>query len=318
MAPELIILIVAAVAIVGLVGLSITIRDAPVNRASVRTEAPETLEAPKRGALDGALDVIDRSIGMYLLRRLTGRPKTTKPPTSDEPAVALSADEVAYRIGVTGTQNPAPHEPSVPQSPLVGGPPAAAVPGLGRLSPGLTRTATPRTPGAPRERLVRDSGVALLALVVVGLVAVLFWPHGPTGEPQGSVFVVDRAVVTPSPTGEVDAATAENSGEPETPGESAEPTQPVTPGSTSAIAPPAAKATPRVTLRPGQTPTPTPRATPKPTPTPTATPSSTPDITPTPTPTPEPTPTLTPTPEPTPTPTPEPTPTPTPEPTPSP
>ena len=306
MAPELIILIVAAGVVVALVGLSITVRNTPADRTSVPREAPETLEPPKPGAVDGALDVVDRSIGMYLLRRLTGRPTTSKPPPPDEPAVALSADEVAYRIGVAGTPQPATHV-AAPKSPLVGGPTATAVTAAARPTAGLARPTTPGAPVAPRERLVRDSGVALLALVVVGLVAVLFWPHDPTGEPRGSVFVVNREVVTPSPTGEVEAATAENSGEPETPIASAEPTGPLTPGSTPGTHP-TAKPTPRVTLRPGQTPTPTPRTTPTPTSNPTTTPSSTPDVTPTPTPdvTPPPTP------EPTPTPTPEPTPTPTP------
>jgi hypothetical protein len=308
MAPEVIILIVVAGVVIGLVGLSITRRRAPVNTAPIPNEAPATVEPPQPGAVDGALDVVDRSIGMYVLRRLTGRPTSGKPPTSDEPAVALSADEVAYRIGVAGTGHPVTHAPSQPTSPLVGGPPIAVVPGGSRRAAGPARPTTQGAPVAPRERLVRDSGVALLALVAVGLIAVLFWPHGPTGEPEGSFNVVDRAVVTPSPTGEVDAATAENSAEPGTPGVSAGPAQPTTPGSTS----PAAKPTPRITPRPGQTPPPTPQATLRTIPTPTPSPSSTPDATPTPeppTPTPEP---PTPTPEP-PTPTPEP-PTPTPEP----
>jgi hypothetical protein len=306
MAPELIVLIVAAVAVVGLVGLSITRRRAPADGAEVLDEAPDTLEGPKPGAVDGALDVVDRSIGMYVLRRLTGRSTSPKPPPSDEPAVVLSAEEVAYRIGVAGRQHPASTEPSVPKSPLVGGPPAATVAGLGPLAAASAGPGTPRPPGAPRERLVRDSGVALLVLAVVGAVAVLFWPHGPTGQPQGSFFVVNRAVVTPSPTGEVEAATAENSVEPGTPTVSSEPSQPVTADSTPGVGSQAVKPTPRITLRPGQTPAPTPRPTPKvitgPTPTPTATATSTP----TPTPTPEPTETPTPTPTETPTPTPTP------------
>ena len=56
---------------------------------------------------------------------------------------------------------------------------------------------------------MRDSGIALLALATIGLVAVVLWPHGPTGEPEQSIFGVNRTVVTPGPTGEVDAATAE-------------------------------------------------------------------------------------------------------------
>ena len=75
-----------------------------------------------------------------------------------------------------------------------------------------TRTPPPGA-AAPRDRLVRDSGIALLALATIGLVAVVLWPHGPTGEPEQSIFGVNRTVVTPGPTGEVDAATAEPTAE---------------------------------------------------------------------------------------------------------
>ena len=85
---------------------------------------------------------------------------------------------------------------------------------------------------------MRDSGVALLALATIGLVAVVLWPHGPTGEPEQSVFGVNRTVVTPGPTGEVDAATAEPtadaSGEPGTAVPTSDATSPVVPRATAA------------------------------------------------------------------------------------
>ena len=249
------------------------------------------------GPVEGALDVVDRSIGMYLLRRLTGR-QTSKPSHSDQPAVILTAEQVAYRIGAAA------------QPPVA---PRTGAPNLDRLTPGGATTVTPRAAGAPRERLVRDSGIALLALVVVGLAVVALAPHGPTGEPTGSVFVVNRAVVTPGPTDEVEAATPRPTGEvavetdvpASTPGLTVgvTPAPNATPAHGTTATP---RPTPRVTLRPGQTPTPTPR--------PTATPTSNPTATPTPTPTPTETPTETPTPTPTETPTPTPTETPTPSP----
>ena len=88
-------------------------------------------------------------------------------------------------------------------------------PELDRLTRGPTTAAVvPQAAPAPRERLVRDSGVALLALAVVGLAVVMLWPQGgPTGEPTGSVFVVDRAVVTPGPSDDAETPTAAPTGE---------------------------------------------------------------------------------------------------------
>ncbi len=275
-------------------------------------------------AVGGALDVVDRSIGMYVVRRLIGR-RTSKP---EEPAppVMLSADQVAYRIGAIGATRAVPPgsaDPSEPRAPLVVGPAAAATAARAATHPATEvgpATHTPR-PGAaaPRDRLVRDSGVALLVLATVGLAAVVLWPHGPTGEPDQSIFGVNRTVATPGPTGEVEAATAEPT-DGVSPGASSEPgtavpTSPVVPRVTA----PTGQPTPK--LPPGATPRPTSRLAPTPNPTTgaTATPTTgaTPTPEPTPTPTPEetPTPTPEPTPEPTPTPTPDPTPTPTPDPT---
>ena len=165
-------------------------------------------------AVGGALDVIDRSIGMYVVRRLTGR--GTSKPEEPAPPVVLSADQVAYRIGAIGATRAVPPKPADPSE-------ARHSPrgrhGGGRRSRTRGRHtardrggagdphAAPPGAGAPRERLVRDSGVALLALAMIGLVAVVLWPHGPTGEPEQSIFGVNRTVVTPGPTGEVDAAT---------------------------------------------------------------------------------------------------------------
>ena len=247
------------------------------------------------GPVEGALDVVDRSIGMYLLRRLTGR-QTSKPSDSDQPAVILSAEQVAYRIGAGAR------------------PSAAPAPEVADLRPGRLAAVASRTAGTPRERLVRDSGVALLALAVVGI-AFVAWPKdSPPGDPGASLLVVNRAVVTPGPTDGVDVRSPDPTGEvaveTDTPNATPVPTALVA----TTPAPPApvqnGQPPPRTTPRPGATlkPPATATTTPTATPTATATPGATP--TPTPTETPIPTPTETPTPTPTETPTDTPTPSP--------
>src|SRR6187399_300626 len=144
-------------------------------------------------AVGGALDVIDRSIGMYVVRRLTGRGTTKR--AEPAPPVVLSADQVARRIGAAGAPQaatPKPVEHVARGTPLVATTAAAT-----RTSMGRPPTTTRPGAGTPRERLVRDSGIALLALATIGLVAAVLWPQGPTGQPEQSVFGVNRTVVTP-------------------------------------------------------------------------------------------------------------------------
>jgi hypothetical protein len=276
-----------------------------------------TGEEPKP-AVDGARDVIDRSIGMYLLRRVASR-RPIKPTTDDAElaSAVLTADQVAYRIGAGASGHRARRDVAAPTA-LIG---AAATGedaepgGAARLSPGPTYRTSSGGPAAPRERLVRDSGIALLALAGVGLAAFAFWPHPPAGEPESSFFVVNRAVVTAEPTGQVDAATSEPSVDvsidPAAPAVTAVPTTPTRPDPTTAgSAAPRARPTARLTPRPATTTAPTATRTPTPPPGPTVKPTAKPAATPAPTDTPPPTP------EPTPPPTPEPTPPPTPDPTP--
>ena len=288
-----------------------------------RTPDPDEAEVfpePAPDAVGGALDVIDRSIGMYVLRRLTGR--RTKVPEEPAAPVVLSADQVAYRIGAVGAAKASTSDPADTQhaaTPLVAGTVAGAAASAraattGRAGPVGTAVTRPAT-AAPRERLVRDSGIALLVLAMIGLVAIVFWPHGPTGQPEQSVFGANRTVVTPGPTGEVDAATGEPSasgpGEPGTVTTTSEATSPIVSRATAAAGAPTPKLPPGATPRPTSKLAPTPRPTvTAPTPTPTTGPTPTPIETPTPTPTPVDTPT--PTPPETPTPTPPETPTPTP------
>jgi hypothetical protein len=293
---------IAAGAVVGLVTSVLTVRDRP----KVRGFGGQPLHRPR--FLDSVRDVIDRSIGVFLIRKLTRRP-TAPPEEPTIPPTPLTADEVAYRIGVTGAQPPARPDPSVPPRPLVTGGVANTVtpgPELDRLTPGRPIAATPPVAVGRRERLVRDSAVALLGLVAIGVAAVVVSPHSPSGEPDGSVFVVNRAIDSQAPSDTIDATSAEPTGEvaveTDTPASMPESTPRDTPKPPAPVKPPTAHPIPRATPRS----TPTSRSTPKPTSMPTAAP----------TPAPTPTPTAVPTPEPTPAPTPDPTATPTPLPTP--
>jgi hypothetical protein len=276
-------------------------------------QTPGPVEGAKPAPFEGALDVVDRSIGMYVVRRVTGR-ATVKPPGEDLAAIALTEDQVAYRIGAAGAQPPPAPHPSEPPTQL------GDRPKVDRVSSGRgLATARPGAAGAPRERLVRDAGVALLALAVVGLAAVTIWPQGPSGEPKKTVFAVNRAAETPGPPDNVATAspgpTGEVAVETDTPVATPEPTTLVTRAPAAPVSQQTPKPLPAATLRPGATPRPTPTVTAKPTATPTPTATSGATATPTAEPTPEPTPGPTPDPTP-PDPTPTLDPTPTPDPTP--
>ena len=247
---------------------------------------------------DGLVDILDRSFGAYLLRRLTGRPT--------EPAPADAYPRRSYRptrsrIGSAPPMRRRPHgrlgsrsrhirRPGSRPTPLAG----AAVE---RTRPAVVAgSAGAAAPLAPRTRLVRDAGFALIGLASLGLIVFTFMPHtsGPR-RPTGSVFAVVRASVTPEPSVRpqpsatpLPSATAEPQVTPEpsaTPtGEVADAT--ATPAETTkplSVTPrPTARPTPRPTLRtvptdtPRPTPPPTPAATPKPTPKPTPSPTPTP------------------------------------------
>ena len=254
-------------------------REGPVTRqpGSDRTPGPDATDgsgpdgAPD--AVGGALDVIDRSIGMYVAAApdrprdeqargagSAGRPERRSGRVSDRGRRSdAGRRSEPCRPGRSRHVRSWPARRRRPPQPHAR-PATHPAAGVGPADPHSARRA-----GAPRERLVRDSGVALLALATIGLVAVVLWPHGPTGEPEQSVFGVNRTVVTPGPTGEVDAATAEPttgaSGEPETAAPTSEATSPVVTHATA----PAGQPTPR--LPPGATPRPTSRLAPTPTPT---------------------------------------------------
>jgi hypothetical protein len=312
------IVIAAAIAVVGLVVLAVKVRNRPSGPTPRSTAA-------KPGALDGARDVIDQSIGMYALRRLTGRPTSPSAdvippergpaaasvPSANEVPIARTAaipaegDATGERPVFARTSRAAVSfyetEPSRPAPVATSVRPPIRTPPIRTLS----RAAVTNVP--PRERLVRDTGLALVGLAVLGLAAVTLWPHGSNGPPvQGLPGVIHASGPLTTSTTLAGATSASASGASpsgvvlsETGRPSRAPTVSpgVTPSGTHRTA-----GTPRPTTKPTAT-LPGSTASPIPSPTPGLTPSPEPSVTPIPTS------------EPTPSPTPEPTPTPTPTPT---
>ena len=280
--------IIAAAAVVGLVTFVVTAVTA--RTAPGAPKPPQPTKAVRRpGPFDSARDVIDGSIGMYVIRRLMGRP--TAPP----PDVVTTATGPSDVAAGASTASPIRH--------------AVAVGAHSSAGSGVSSAAAPRAAPEPRERLVRDAGIALIVLATLGLVAVLVWPGGPGHQPGPTHL----AVMPAGPT-QLDG---EGSSAPASVNSGSVLAATATPPSASATPSPAAtsvvRATAVVKARPAPTPSPTSGSRqPAPTPTPTPTPEPTPGSTATPTPTPEPTPGSTATPFPTPEPTPTPTPTPVP------
>ena len=272
-------------------------------------------QAHRPGVIASAVEVVDASIGAYLVRRMLGRSTTTRAEGRAERArVAMAADEeAARRAGVAGPSGVAPTRL------IVAGTAASHPPQELR-----DRQAHPLTVAPPRPVWRRGlvppptaamAAAGLMALFVVAFAAAFtLWPR-----PAGGVL---SGTGTPAPTPSADGLLPPTpSGSPTTTVSTVQPTASETPDpdptatatATPAVAPTATLAATR-TPRPTARPTNTPRPTARPTPTPTATAGPTPSPTPTPAPTPEPT--AAPTPEPTPVPTPPPTPEPTPDPAP--
>lgn len=159
MGQDVVFALIAAVAVVSLVGLRLIRRT-----GSVRPDAVEDGEKPPaHGRLPAT---IDRSVGMFVLRRLTGRAMTGG--TDGLPAAptdTLSVDELARRIGV-----------------------AERIPSGPARSPGIL-------PHGPRRRLIRDSGLALIGLATLALVIVTVMPPGRVTEPprSGTPGAITRA-----------------------------------------------------------------------------------------------------------------------------
>jgi hypothetical protein len=297
---DLFIVIVAVVAVVAVFAVR-------VSRRGASDQQTLPVEPAESGPIDGARDVVDASVGMYLIRRLTQQ-KPKEPVEEISPASALTADEVAYRIGAAGAPLMA-DPPAAPVPPAAAG--AAATAAAARAAAASTSSPFTAIQGthapnrlpvnvppsvdappppvavAPRARLVRDAGFALVALVAVLVVAIVFWPSG-NGPQTGGVIIDPHASPTAVPPATAlahaspgaaspAASTAEPSGEPSSE-PTAVPSLDVVPSEPPPTTTPTAKPTPKPpaksapTPTPRPTPTPKPPATPKPTPTPTPAP----------------------------------------------
>lgn len=145
--------------------------------------------ADRAGLLDRPRDIVDRCLGHYMSRRLTGRPTDRMARHSLPPP--LSAEEVAYRIGVPG----ATRQPHVRPMVLSEVAPTVATPV--RV---LERKPVQGTLEV-RDRLMRDTGVALAGLAAVALFAVAAWPTAPNGDVLGLTATPGlSAVAEPEPT----------------------------------------------------------------------------------------------------------------------
>jgi hypothetical protein len=203
--------------------------------------------------------VLDRSIAMWLARRVLRRP--TGPPAEEIPIAAPGEDEIAFRIGVPGA--PPPTLPtrfvaSQATSNAEPVPPARPALAIGDLPVG--RRSTPRPSGALATQR-RWAGAVALAVVAITITTLALGSRRLGGE-------VLSATGTPgdSPAGGfVSEDSAEPSGESTGSADPAPPSDlPVPPSAAAA----ATAASPRPLAAPAPQPTRTPRATAHPTPTP--------------------------------------------------
>jgi len=256
--------------------------------------------AHRSGFVAGVVDLVDASMGAFLLRRLSRRPTTTRAEARAERArLALAgAAADARRAAYAGP------EVAAPTRLVVAGTAASHSPDdlLDRQAHPLTGT----TGVVVRSRWSASRGGAL---AVAGLVAIVVAGFGLWSRNEGHVLSSTGTPAPPS-AGAAPAATSPDPSLAPTP--DLEPTAAAT-ASPTPTATPTARPAATPTARPTATPTPRPTRTPKPTntPKPTVKPTPTPAATPTPAPTPTPAATPAPTPTPPP-PTPEPTPVPTP------
>lgn len=296
-----------------------------IARADLAQADADAPFSPKPVRFAGLRRIIDDSVGMFLFRRLLGRPTTPRTPESDIPLTYLDADVVASRIGA------APHEPGVAAGVAAAGVAAtvgASVPSVSASSaPVAASIAVPLAEPAgpvikqPTRIVVAGSGAAASATpmaVPVAPVAVMKKPIAPppAADRRGlyrdtfvavagfAVVLLFAAALLPGmlqkPSGDVlgETATPESSAAviitaAPTP---SDPAVVVTPSPSESAPPeslepiPTAEPTPAPTRRPIATPRITPRPTAIPTPAPTPKPTPKPTAKPTPTPTPVPSP----------------------------
>jgi hypothetical protein len=239
-------------------------------------------------AADGSIrlpDIVDRSIGMWLLRRATGR--GGERPTSSNGATAGRPTE-SVADPVAGTPRPSPTQPTrfvVSRAPskadATGLPPVHLRRVVGDAPVGHRPMAHPASSSMRIQR--RSAGAVALAvgaLVLAGLAI-------GTRQLGGEVLSATGTPVASLDGGGAVSATGSPAIEPTDDG-LASPSPLATPSPVPTASPTATPTvTPTATPKPTRTPRPTQRPTPRPTKAPTPTPAATPTPTPTPSATPE-------------------------------
>jgi hypothetical protein len=263
--------------------------------------------------------IVDESVGMWALRRLTGRPLWTRADAATEEGVTdaapMDAGAAPSAIAAAGTTGPTTITPTryVPSRRRPPQPQTHPVRDLANRQAARRRAQERVAARARLERRIAAFGALAAALIVSGVVLGVALMPRPTG-------AVLSATGTPGEAAAVaGSASPDAVGSPNlvasapvrsTPGASASaaPISPTSVPSTPAGATPIVLATaaPGLTPQPTAAPTAIPTARPTPAPTPPPTVAPTPPPTPVPTPPPTPVPTLVPTPPPTPTPAPSP------------
>lgn len=160
--------ILAVLALVGVASVVLRRRRIPVQNPVLDSDTDPDALAPRLpgAALLGAVrDLLNRSMGAYMLRQLLGRPvETFERSTFPAP---LTAHQVARRIGHAALTQKANLSRTAVARP---GPVAAAIATL----PGPKRPLPDPVPSRPvqaHRRLIRDTGAALGGLVAIALLS---------------------------------------------------------------------------------------------------------------------------------------------------
>lgn len=195
-------LAISTLAVLALVGVaSITLRH---RRMSVQAPVPESdidpdamgPRLPGAALLGAGRDLLNRSMGAYMLRRFLGRPVDAFE-RSTFPA-PLTGHQVARRIGrVALTQTANLRRTAVPRPGPVPAP-NSAVP----LPPHPLADPAPRRPLQARRRLIGDTGAALGGLVAIVLLSSAVASPAPAGGVLG-----ERATPIPTTAPTTDAGT---------------------------------------------------------------------------------------------------------------
>lgn len=231
--------------------------------------------------------IVDNSIGMWALRRMTGRPLWEQPDGIGPRAGRNIGGSTARPAQGASTRYAA--SPSRLQA-LGIRPAGAARRSTSTRRPPMATPARVRDASTDRRREERAAGstvilrrlVAIIAIIAIAAVAiwVAFVPHGP-GAPRGEVLAATsqpadnlaNPAATPSPSTLTAPSATSRAGSPK-------PTRSPKPTLAVATPRPTAAPTPRATPRPTARQTPTSAPTPTPSAPPTATPSSAPSAAP--------------------------------------